>query len=192
MAPPPRLGYLPSELPANTCFDGIRTNMSRKGPFECQTDSPRRPHLRPRKGTNLGAGNPSPASCSASSRCQPCAPLARLKKYFQSFRANPSTSTLPQDRACQREALGARSALISHLAKQGQGKSKEAKFTLVCYSPQSLAEACNMVLPQAMHKTRHCASHLGHPRSMRTPDARGPFTLGGHGCHPLLLSFSRP
>ena len=50
---------------------------------------PRRPHLRPRKGTNLGAGNPSPASCSASSRCQPCAPLARLKKYFQSFRANP-------------------------------------------------------------------------------------------------------
>ena len=31
----------------------------------------------------------SPASCSASSRCQPCAPLARLKKYFQSFRANP-------------------------------------------------------------------------------------------------------
>ena len=39
-------------------------------------------------------------------------------------------------------------------------------MTLVCYSPQSLAEACNMVLPQAMHKTRHCASHLGHPRSI--------------------------
>ena len=77
-----------------------------------------------------------------------------------------STSILPQDRACQREALGARSALISHLAKQGQGKSKEAKLTLVCYAPQSLAEACNMVLPQAMHKTRHCASHLGHPRSI--------------------------
>ena len=89
MAPHPRLGYFPSELPVNTCFDGICTNMSRKGPFECQTDSPRRPHLRPRKGTNLDAGNPSPASCSASSRCQPCAPLARLKKYFQSFRANP-------------------------------------------------------------------------------------------------------
>jgi len=84
-----------------------------------------------------------------------------------------STSILPQDRACQREALGARSALILHPAKQGQGKSKEAKLTLVCYAPQSLAEACNMVLPQAMHKTRHCASHLGHPRSMRTPDARG-------------------
>ena len=60
MAPHPRLGYFPSELPVNTCFDGICTNMSRKGPFECQTDSPRRPHLRPRKGTNLGAGNPSP------------------------------------------------------------------------------------------------------------------------------------
>ena len=87
-APAPT-GVLPSELSVSTCFDGIRTNMSRKGPFECQTDSPRRPHLRPRKGTNLGAGNPSPASCSASSRCQPCAPLARLKKYFQSFRANP-------------------------------------------------------------------------------------------------------
>ena len=61
---------------------------------------------------------------------------------------------------------GARSALISHLAKQGQGKSKEARLTLGCYAPQSLAEACNMVLPQAMHKTRHCASHLGHPRSI--------------------------
>ena len=112
----------------NYCrWRNIRTNMSRKGGFECQTDSPRRPHLRPRKGTNLGAGNPSPASCSASSRCQPCAPLARLKKYFQPFRANPSTSTLPQDGACQREALGARSALVSHLAKQGQGMSTEAK-----------------------------------------------------------------
>ena len=66
-----------------------RRNTCRKGACECQTDSPRRPHLRPRKGTNLGAGNPSSASCSASSRCQPCAPLARLKKYFQSFRANP-------------------------------------------------------------------------------------------------------
>ena len=77
-----------------------------------------------------------------------------------------STSILPQDRACQREELGARSALILHPAKQGQGKSKEAKLTLVCYAPQSLAEACNMVLPQAMHKTRHCASHLGHPRSI--------------------------
>ena len=59
------------------------------GLLEGKTDSPRRPHLRPRKGTNLSAGNPSPASYSASSRCQPCAPLARLKKYFQSFRANP-------------------------------------------------------------------------------------------------------
>ena len=68
MAPHPRLGYFPSELPVNTCFDGICTNMSRKGPFECQTDSPRRPHLRPRKGTNLDAGNPSPALCPASSR----------------------------------------------------------------------------------------------------------------------------
>ena len=54
------LWYLPSELPVNRCFDGIRTNMSRKGPFEWQTDSPRRLRLRPRKGTNLGAGNPSP------------------------------------------------------------------------------------------------------------------------------------
>ena len=125
-APAPT-GVPPSELPVNTCFDGVRTNMSCKGPFECQTDFLRRPHLRPRKGTHLGAGNPSPASCSASSRCQPCAPLARLKKYLQFFRANPSTSTLPLDGACQREALGARSALISHLAEQGQGRSTEAK-----------------------------------------------------------------
>ena len=68
-APAPT-GVPPSELPVNTCFEGIRTSMQRQehaaqGAF-CWPDQ----HLRIRKGTNLGAGNPSPASCSASSRCQ--------------------------------------------------------------------------------------------------------------------------
>ena len=58
-------------------------------------------------------------------------------------------------------SLNAAPAWISHCvctlgihneSKQGHGKSKEAKLTVVCYSPQSLAEAC--------------ASHLGHPRSI--------------------------
>ena len=58
-------------------------------------------------------------------------------------------------------SLNAAPAWISHCvctlgihneSKQGHGKSKEAKLTMVCYSPQSLAEAC--------------ASHLGHPRSI--------------------------
>ena len=58
-------------------------------------------------------------------------------------------------------SLNAAPAWVSHCvctlgihneSKQGHGKSKEAKLTMVCYSPQSLAEAC--------------ASHLGHPRSI--------------------------
>ena len=58
-------------------------------------------------------------------------------------------------------SLNAAPAWISHCvctlgihneSKQGHGKSKEAKLTMVCYAPQSLAEAC--------------ASHLGHPRSI--------------------------
>ena len=119
-------------------------------------------HLRIRKGTNLGAGNPSPAPCSASSRCQPCAPLARLKKYFQSVRANPSTSTLPQDGACQREALGARSALISHLAKQGQGRLIDC----VLVDPVVLHLVPNRHLQQPSGGRRSSVSRGGRPTAL--------------------------
>ena len=52
-APAPT-GVLPSELPVNTCFDGIRTNMSRKGPFECQTDPPPSPAFASKEGHQSG------------------------------------------------------------------------------------------------------------------------------------------
>ena len=139
----------------------------------------RRPHLRPRKGTNLGAGNPSPASCSASSRCQPCAPLARLKKYCLPLRANPSTSTLPQDGACQREALGARSALISHLAKQGQGEvdGGEVRHGRRLLPFSAIAACINSAIAFA------CALPPSEPLSCRCIRGATRFTGVVAGCH---------
>ena len=52
-APAPT-GVPPSELLVNTCVDGIHTNMSRKGPFECQRDSPPSPAIASKEGHKSG------------------------------------------------------------------------------------------------------------------------------------------